>query len=473
MRTPLRHPHTSKGIALGAATLILAIGGSAPAALAEPLSNPQPGLLSEEDAANALLTLSIDTDGANDGYDRTEFYNSWRVVTAQPGDDEGLLRWYGWDVYAEDASTYQEPDVQAALENATGCDAREITLIRDAVNGDVTYNEDDCEIIDGTWYEDYAARTTTDPSTLDIEHIVALQDSWNTGASEWTASQRLQFSHDPLVIAAVDGGENSSKGARAPRFEFDDEGNPVVDDDGTYVTTSDGYVPENEEAWAAYAVRYISIKSNYDLTLQDEDVRRTLAIMLGVEDGLDEGDEDAGVSDGGGDDGTVEPEEPATEPEEPTAPVEPEDETTSAPAATSSAEETGAPGGQTSAETATESAGAAPTEDSSAGAGEKEAAEVDVDGAQQEDSNVEATDAAPGAASGDERETSGGEAAASDAGGVADAAETEEGGSALVDYLPRTGSSLIGMAVGAVGALLVGFWLTLWGHRRAHSRGSE
>ncbi|MGP9733836.1 S-layer homology domain-containing protein [Brachybacterium sp. AOP42-C2-15] len=237
--------------------LALLPGLGAGPAHAEPLDKSQPGLLSVTDARRALSTMAVDRNGADSGYHRDHFYKSWRVVTAQKGSNRGLRSWYGWDSYT--SSTWKEPDVTRALAPKKGCDAREITLIRDAVNGDVRWNASDCKVTGGRWYEAYAGRTTTDASTLDIEHIVAMQDAWNNGAKSWHADQRLQFSHDPLVLAAVSKSENRSKGSRGPAQ----------------------WKPSNKAAWPAYAQRYISIKSNYDLSLASEAERTALWQMIG------------------------------------------------------------------------------------------------------------------------------------------------------------------------------------------------
>lgn len=232
-------------------------GLGATTAHAEPLDKKQPGLLSIIDARKALSTMKVDRNGKDSGYSRDHFYKSWRVVTAQKGSNRGLRSWYGWDAYT--SSRWSEPDVTRALAPKKGCDAREITLIRDAVNGAVSWDRNNCSIKSGRWYEAYTGKTTTSFSTLDIEHIVAMQDAWNNGAKKWTSDQRLQFSHDPLVLAAVSRSENRSKGSRGPAE----------------------WKPSNGKAWPAYAQRYISIKSNYDLTLSSEAERTALWQMIG------------------------------------------------------------------------------------------------------------------------------------------------------------------------------------------------
>lgn len=308
------------GAGLGLAALSLAV--AAPVAVAEPLGQSQPGLLSSRDAASALETLALDDDGENGGYDREEFYKSWRVVTAAP---EGVPNWYGWDSYTNPDNPWYQEDVANALEPETGCDAREITLIRDAVDGDVEWDAE-CEITSGTWYEDYASTETTDPGALDIEHLVAMQDAWNTGASEWSTDQRLAFSHDPLVLVAVADSENSSKGSDAPRLELTEDGEVPVNENGdpVYDEAPGGYLPANQDAWHDYAVRYISIKSNYDLALADEQVRGTLAVMLSLPDATPDGTSAPAVpvEESADDIEPAESETPAEEPAESESPAE-------------------------------------------------------------------------------------------------------------------------------------------------------
>jgi Protein of unknown function (DUF1524) len=73
-------------------------------------------------------------------------------------------------------------------------------------------------VASGTLADPYANRTiaflrgggTSD--AVQIDHVVALSDAWQTGAFQWTAAKRLQFANDPLELLAVDGPSNESKG---------------------------------------------------------------------------------------------------------------------------------------------------------------------------------------------------------------------------------------------------------------------
>ena len=210
------------------------------------------------DARRIVGTMKVDRDGSNGGYNREKFYKSWRVVTANNGTSTGVRKWYGWDAYAS-GTRWNEPEVATALKPKKGGDAREITLIRDAINGSAKWNSTTCAVTVGRWYGGYAGTTTTNPSSLDIEHIVAMQDAWNNGASTWNNDTRLQFPHDPLVIAAVSSSENRSKGSGGPAQ----------------------WKLRNKAAWPAYAQRYISIKHSYDLTLSTEADRTALREIPG------------------------------------------------------------------------------------------------------------------------------------------------------------------------------------------------
>ncbi len=46
---------------------------------------------------------------------------------------------------------------------------------------------------------------------MQIDHVVALSDAWQTGAQQLTASQRLALANDPLNLLAVDGAANQQK----------------------------------------------------------------------------------------------------------------------------------------------------------------------------------------------------------------------------------------------------------------------
>lgn len=94
-----------------------------------------------------------------------------------------------------------------------------------------------------------AAETTwTTPSTtasraIQLDHVVALSDSWQKGAQQWDEDTRRNFANDPINLIAVDGPTNASKG------------------DGDAAT----WQPPNKAFRCEYAAMQIRVKSTYGL----------------------------------------------------------------------------------------------------------------------------------------------------------------------------------------------------------------
>lgn len=73
-----------------------------------------------------------------------------------------------------------------------------------------------CAVTAGRWYSSYDGRTWTDPADVDIDHVVALQEAWQSGASRWTAGQRRDYANDLGLAAsliAVTDEVNAAKGS--------------------------------------------------------------------------------------------------------------------------------------------------------------------------------------------------------------------------------------------------------------------
>jgi hypothetical protein len=68
--------------------------------------------------------------------------------------------------------------------------------------------------VDGTWLSAWDGYVTDDPSELEIDHVVALAEAWDSGANGWTAAQRDDFADDQSNLLAVSESENSRKGDR-------------------------------------------------------------------------------------------------------------------------------------------------------------------------------------------------------------------------------------------------------------------
>lgn len=100
--------------------------------------------------------------------------------------------------------------------DGNGCDTRDDVLARDLL--DVRLGTDGCTVLAGTLLDPYTGATIAfvrgpDSADVQIDHLVALDDAWRTGAQAWPAARRLAFANDPANLLAVDGQANQDKGA--------------------------------------------------------------------------------------------------------------------------------------------------------------------------------------------------------------------------------------------------------------------
>nr|WP_218886316.1 HNH endonuclease family protein [Kineococcus aurantiacus] len=129
-----------------------------------------------------------------------------------------------------------------------GCDTRNDVLARDLE--DVTFKRgSDCVVSRGSLDDPYSGDTiafTRGQGTSDdvqIDHVVALSNAWQTGAQQWDADEREEFANDPLELLAVDGPLNASKG------------------DGDAAT----WLPPNTAFRCEYVARQVAVKAEYGL----------------------------------------------------------------------------------------------------------------------------------------------------------------------------------------------------------------
>lgn len=125
-----------------------------------------------------------------------------------------------------------------------GCDTRNIILHRDMQQ--VVVGEE-CKILSGSLNDPYTGKTIlfqrgADSSQLvQIDHVVALSNAWQTGAQQIGRDQRIHLANDPLNLLAVDGAANQQKS------------------DGDAAT----WLPSNKPFRCQYVARQIAVKQKY------------------------------------------------------------------------------------------------------------------------------------------------------------------------------------------------------------------
>ncbi|MFC3576627.1 HNH endonuclease family protein [Streptomyces yaanensis] len=118
-------------------------------------------------------------------------------------------------VATEDRTGYSRSLFPTWITISGTCNTREYILKRDGTN---VVTDSSCAATSGSWYSPYDGATWTAASDLDIDHLVPLAEAWDSGASQWTTSERQAFANDitrPQLLAVTDN-VNQSKGDQDP-----------------------------------------------------------------------------------------------------------------------------------------------------------------------------------------------------------------------------------------------------------------
>ncbi|PXY34217.1 hypothetical protein BAY59_01270 [Prauserella coralliicola] len=119
-----------------------------------------------------------------------------------------------------------------------GCDTRDLILREQGHGARVG---DDCAIT-GQWVSVYDGAIVTDPSELDIDHIVPLAEAARSGARHWTEGEREAYANDPAGLVAVTASSNRAKGDQDPAT----------------------WLPGRDRC--GYVARWVAVKDRYGLT---------------------------------------------------------------------------------------------------------------------------------------------------------------------------------------------------------------
>jgi hypothetical protein len=99
-----------------------------------------------------------------------------------------------------------------------GCDSRDQVLKRDSISLPQV-DPVNCNVIAGDWISPYDGAKWSNPSDIDIDHVIALKEAWDSGAWAWSAAQRKAFANDTSdnrTLLAVTDSVNQSKSDKDP-----------------------------------------------------------------------------------------------------------------------------------------------------------------------------------------------------------------------------------------------------------------
>jgi hypothetical protein len=168
--------------------------------------NPSP-------AESVLNTLAVKGRAPKTGYRRTQFGPAWADV------------------------------------DHNGCDTRNDILNRDLTNRTWREGTHNCIVTSGILHDPYTGtvihftRGRRTSEAVQIDHVVALSDAWQTGAQQLDESTRRDLANDPLNLLAVDGPANQQKS----------------DSDAA------SWLPANKPFRCDYVARQIAVKKKYRL----------------------------------------------------------------------------------------------------------------------------------------------------------------------------------------------------------------
>ena len=160
--------------------------------------------------------------------------------------------------YSRDAFGQRWADV-----NRNGCDTRNDILKRDMTSIVYEAKTRNCVVLSGTLIDRYSGETINfvrgEVSSMEvqIDHVVALSNSWQTGAFKLSIAQRTALANDPLNLFAVKGRLNSQKG------------------DGDAAT----WLPPLKSFRCAYVAQQIAVKAKYSLWVVPPEKAAMLAIL--------------------------------------------------------------------------------------------------------------------------------------------------------------------------------------------------
>ena len=167
----------------------------------------------EVTASSVLSTLPVKGRAAKTGYTRAQYGQAWADV------------------------------------DRNGCDTRNDMLKRDLTDIEFKVKTRDCVVLNGVLLDRYSGETinfvrgNVTSMKVQIDHVVALSNAWQTGAFKLTLMQRTAFANDPMNLFAVKGRLNSQKG------------------DGDAAT----WLPPLKSFRCTYVAQQIAVKAKYSL----------------------------------------------------------------------------------------------------------------------------------------------------------------------------------------------------------------
>lgn len=149
--------------------------------------------------------------------------------------------------YYSGKSSYKREDWKHWIdEDLDGLNTRQEVLKNTSLVKPVIANG---KVISGKWYDPYTGNYFTNTADLDIDHLVPLQNAYQSGGSNWSKEKKMKYANylgDKYHLVAVSKDINRSKGSKSP-----------VD-----------WLPPNKKYQCEYVRNWYKIKTKWGLTIE-------------------------------------------------------------------------------------------------------------------------------------------------------------------------------------------------------------
>lgn len=135
-----------------------------------------------------------------------------------------------------------------------------------------------CQVTSGTLSDPYTGQTIqfrrgrNTSSAVQIDHVVALLDAWESGARDWDQTKRVQYANSPDVLLASDGPANMAKGSG-----LDANGTSLYRPQNS--GAPDIWMPDNKAYRCDYMAKRATIKSKWGLTMTPREKQQTVSVL--------------------------------------------------------------------------------------------------------------------------------------------------------------------------------------------------
>lgn len=137
-----------------------------------------------------------------------------------------------------------------------------------------------CKVQTGVLQDPYTGKTirfdrSKSTLTVQIDHVVAVQDAWASGLWGASAQERLTYANDPDVLLAVDGPANEQKGSGVAS---------LISSKSRQAATraqwgGEVWMPSNKAYRCDYMVKRVEIKTKYGLSMTQAEKTETKKVL--------------------------------------------------------------------------------------------------------------------------------------------------------------------------------------------------